>query len=47
MPPTCMGSRREGEDTSGGGGLGVGEVVGMLEGLCCRVGDAIRRWSQM
>ena len=19
----------------------------MLEGLCCRVGDAIRRWSQM
>ena len=24
-----------------------GKVVGMLEGLFCRVGDAIRRWSQM
>ena len=26
--------------------MGVG-VVGMLEGLCCKVGDAKRRWSHM
>ena len=42
--PTSMDSRRRvGEPV---GGLGVG-VVGRLEGLHCKVGDAQSRWSHM
>ena len=44
--PTCMGSRRVEEPVGGELGMGV-DVVGRLEGLHYRVGDAIRRWSYM
>ena len=36
----------EGEPVGGGLGRGVGGA-GRLEGLCCSVGDASRRWSHM
>ena len=42
-----MGSGRvEGGTRRGELGVGV-DVVGRLEGLHCRVGDAIKRWSHM
>ena len=44
--PHQYGQQEEGEGGPVGGLMGVG-VVGLLEGLHCKVGDTKRRWSHM